>query len=179
STIDLALDVARSQSAENPVYYIQYAHARIASVRRKAGEDRVARALSAIGLDVELHPSERALVKKLLAFPEETAEAAERRTPHRIAAYALALAHVFTAFSRSRAGNGSSTRWPARASPTTATASAPSARCCPPSDGRRAQHGAARGRGSGRSERGECAFRRARRPRSRRTVASGRSMRGP
>jgi arginyl-tRNA synthetase len=100
STIDLDLDLARSQSAENPVYYVQYAHARIASVRRKAGEERVARALAATGLDVELHPSERALVKKVLAFPEEVAEAAERRAPHRIAAYALDLAQVFTAFYR-------------------------------------------------------------------------------
>jgi arginyl-tRNA synthetase len=100
STIDLDLDLARRQSAENPVYYVQYAHARIASVRRKAGEERVARALAATGLDVELHPSERALAKKLLAFPEEVAEAAERRAPHRIAAYALDLAQVFTAFYR-------------------------------------------------------------------------------
>ena len=69
-------------------------------MRRKAGEERVARALAATGLDVELHPSERALVKKLLAFPEEVAEAAERRAPHRIAAYALDLAQVFTAFYR-------------------------------------------------------------------------------
>jgi len=100
SMIDLDLDLARSQSAENPVYYVQYAHARIASVRRKAGADRVARALATTGLDVDLHPSERALVKKLLAFPEEVAEAAERRAPHRIAAYALDLAQVFTAFYR-------------------------------------------------------------------------------
>jgi arginyl-tRNA synthetase len=100
STIDLDLDLARSQSAENPVYYIQYAHARIASVLRKAGEERVARALEARGLDGELHPSERALVKKLLAFPEEVAEAAERRAPHRISSYALELAQAFTAFYR-------------------------------------------------------------------------------
>jgi arginyl-tRNA synthetase len=100
STIDLDLDLARQESAENPVYYVQYAHARIASVRRKAGEERVARALTASGLSVELHPSERALVKKLLAFPEEVAEAAERRGPHRITVYALELAQVFTAFYR-------------------------------------------------------------------------------
>jgi arginyl-tRNA synthetase len=100
STIDVDLDLARSQSAENPVYYVQYAHARIASVRRKAGEERVARALAATGLDVALHPSERALVKKLLAFPEEATEAAARRAPHRISAYALDLAQVFTAFYR-------------------------------------------------------------------------------
>jgi arginyl-tRNA synthetase len=100
STVDLDLDLAREQSAENPVYYVQYAHARIASVRRKAGEERVAQALRATGLDVELHPSERTLVQKLLAFPDEVAEAAERRAPHRIAAYALELAQVFTAFYR-------------------------------------------------------------------------------
>jgi arginyl-tRNA synthetase len=100
STIDLDLDLARQQSSENPVYYIQYAHARIASVRRKAGEERAARALAAAGTGVELHPSERALVKKLLAFPDEVEEAAERRAPHRIAAYALELAQAFTAFYR-------------------------------------------------------------------------------
>jgi arginyl-tRNA synthetase len=100
STIDLDLDLARQQSSENPVYYIQYAHARIASVRRKAGEERVARALATTGAGVELHPSERALVKKLLAFSDEVDEAAARRAPHRIAAYALELAQVFTAFYR-------------------------------------------------------------------------------
>jgi arginyl-tRNA synthetase len=100
STIDIDLDLARSESAENPVYYVQYAHARISSVLRKAGEERVARAVAATGAGVELHPAERALVKKLLAFPEEVDEAAERRAPHRIAAYALELAQVFTAFYR-------------------------------------------------------------------------------
>jgi arginyl-tRNA synthetase len=100
STIDVDLDLARQQSAENPVYYIQYAHARIASVRRKAGEERVAGALAATDAGVELHPSERTLVKKLLAFPDEVDEAAARRAPHRIAAYALELAQTFTAFYR-------------------------------------------------------------------------------
>jgi arginyl-tRNA synthetase len=100
SAVDLDLDLAREQSAENPVYYVQYAHARIASVRRKAGDERVARALAATGLEVGLHPSERALVKKLLAFPDEVAEAAARRAPHRITTYALELAQVFTAFYR-------------------------------------------------------------------------------
>jgi arginyl-tRNA synthetase len=100
STIDLDLDLARQESSENPVYYVQYAHARIASVLRKAGEERVARALGATGTAVELHPSERALVKKLLAFPDEVGEAAERRAPHRITVYALELAQAFTAFYR-------------------------------------------------------------------------------
>ena len=47
TTVDLDLDLAREQSAENPVYYVQYAHARIASILRKAGEERVVAALAA------------------------------------------------------------------------------------------------------------------------------------
>ena len=93
STIDLDLDLAREESAENPVYYIQYAHARIASILRKAEREPAV-------ADLSLHPSERELIKKLLAFPAEAAEAAERRAPHRIAVYALELAQTFTAFYR-------------------------------------------------------------------------------
>jgi|HubBroStandDraft_6_1064221.scaffolds.fasta_scaffold03292_8 arginyl-tRNA synthetase len=116
TTIDLDLDLARKESNENPVYYVQYAHARIASVLAKAGEARVAQALAeaaaAAGADNAageswespgggpLHPSERALVKRLLAFPGEVWEAAQRRAPHRIAAYALEAAQDFTAFYR-------------------------------------------------------------------------------
>jgi arginyl-tRNA synthetase len=99
--VDIDLDLAREQSAENPVYYVQYAHARISSILAKAGEERVTAALAAAGEGTdELHPSERALVKKLLAFPEEMAEATDRRAPHRVCAYALELAQEFTAFYR-------------------------------------------------------------------------------
>ena len=49
---------------------------------------------------VQLHPSERTLIKKLLSLPEEIADAADQRAPHRIAAYALELAQEFTAFYR-------------------------------------------------------------------------------
>jgi len=100
STVDLDLTLAREQSAENPVYYVQYAHARIASVLAKAGADRVAASLSAPRDALALEPAERELVKKLLAFPAEVAEAADRRAPHRIASYALETAQVFTAFYR-------------------------------------------------------------------------------
>ena len=103
SAVDLDLDLAAEQSSENPVYYVQYAHARIASILDKAGEERVAAALgSAGGLPdaVVLEPAERELVKLLVAFPGEVAEAAERRAPHRIAVYALELAQTFTAFYR-------------------------------------------------------------------------------
>jgi arginyl-tRNA synthetase len=100
TTIDLDLDLARSESAENPVYYVQYAHARIASMLAKAGAERVAAALAAEPPCVQLHPAERTLIKRLIAFPDEVAEAAARRAPHRIAAYALELAQDFTAFYR-------------------------------------------------------------------------------
>jgi arginyl-tRNA synthetase len=95
TTIDLDLDLAREESAENPVYYVQYAHARISSILAKAGE-----AEPDTSAEVELHPSERSLVLKLLAFPGEVEEAAERRAVHRIATYALELAQEFTAFYR-------------------------------------------------------------------------------
>jgi len=102
TTVDLDLDLAREQSNENPVYYVQYAHARIASILVKAGRERVLAAPSAV-LDAQqepLHATERALVEQLLAFPIEIAEAAAKRAPHRIAAYALELAQSFTAFYR-------------------------------------------------------------------------------
>src|SRR6185436_12189154 len=102
TTVDLDLELARRQSNENPVYYVQYAHARIHSMLEKAGEQRVAAALAAaaeLGAGgapaAALDPSERALIKKLLAFPDEVAEAAERRAPHRLAVYALELAQDF------------------------------------------------------------------------------------
>ena len=101
-TVDLDLDLARRESAENPVYYVQYAHARIASILGRLEAERVTGALAGgeVWGDVALQPAERELIKALVAFPDEIAEAAERRAPHRIAAYALELAQQFTAFYR-------------------------------------------------------------------------------
>jgi arginyl-tRNA synthetase len=103
-TLDINLDVARAQSSENPVYYVQYAHARIASMLQRLGPERIGEAL-APGTDWsspagDLHPSERELIKKLASLPAEIAEAAERRAPHRMTSYALELAQEFTAFYR-------------------------------------------------------------------------------
>jgi arginyl-tRNA synthetase len=101
-TLDLDLQLARQQSAENPVYYVQYAHARIASMLGRLSPERLQTAL-AVGAhwgSDELHASERDLIKKLAAFPDEVAEAALRRAPHRIAVYVLELAQSFTAFYR-------------------------------------------------------------------------------
>jgi arginyl-tRNA synthetase len=101
-TLDLDVELARRQSAENPVYYVQYAHARIASMLRRLRPERVAEALAADASwgSGDLHGSERRLIKKLASLPDEIAEAALRRAPHRIAAYALELAQDFTAFYR-------------------------------------------------------------------------------
>ncbi len=101
-TFDLDLDLARSQSSDNPVYYVQYAHARIKSILRKAaggdraGEGRPAGSAPAPPVD----PAEKALIARLLAFPAEVHEAADRRAPHRICAYATETAASFHAFYR-------------------------------------------------------------------------------
>ncbi|HEV7614654.1 MAG TPA: arginine--tRNA ligase [Solirubrobacterales bacterium] len=102
TTVDLDLELARSQSSENPVYYVQYAHARIASILRKAG---AAAEEAAGGIDPEastaaMESSERALIKRLLEFPDEVRESAARRAPHRICAYSTAVAADFHAFYR-------------------------------------------------------------------------------
>jgi arginyl-tRNA synthetase len=86
------------------VYYVQYAHARIASILRKAGDARVEEAVGAdLGAAADggtLHPSASALLKQLLEFPEEVRIAADRRAPHRMTAYSLEVARSFSAFYR-------------------------------------------------------------------------------
>jgi arginyl-tRNA synthetase len=101
-TVDLDLELAKQESPENPVYYVQYAHARIVSMLGKLSADRVAAALDAESDwdGAELEKAERNLVKALVAFPDEVAEAADRRAPHHIAVYVLDLAQQFTAFYR-------------------------------------------------------------------------------
>jgi arginyl-tRNA synthetase len=102
TTVDLDLDLARQQSSDNPVYYVQYAHARIASILRKAGEEAVSGALSAdlSGIGAAVEPSERALLRRLLDLPGEVREASTRRAPHRLCAYSMAVAADFHAFYR-------------------------------------------------------------------------------
>jgi arginyl-tRNA synthetase len=97
TTVDLDLQLARSQSSDNPVYYVQYAHARIAGILGKAGDG----AEPAVPRErAPLEESERVLVKRLLEFPEEVRSAAARRAPHRICAYSTAVAADFHAFYR-------------------------------------------------------------------------------
>jgi arginyl-tRNA synthetase len=94
TTIEVDLELATRESADNPVYYVQYAHARIAGILARAGGSTSA----APTLRAPLEPAERALVKKLVAFPGEVSEAAARRAPHRIATYALELGRDFAGF---------------------------------------------------------------------------------
>jgi len=98
TTLDVDLSLARAQSQDNPVYYVQYAHARVASILRRAGEQRLDQAGPVTG--EPLHPSARLLVKRLLELPAEVEEAAARRAPHRLTVYAHETAQDFSAFYR-------------------------------------------------------------------------------
>jgi len=95
--IDLDLDLAREQSQENPVYYVQYAHARCCSILARAAEEGVTPNPGAPAPDA-LDPSERAVVLRLAEWPEVAREAAERRAPHRVVAHLKDLAREFHAF---------------------------------------------------------------------------------
>ena len=108
SPIDIDLELARATSQENPVYYVQYAHARIASILRKAVDEgvvgsedeaaEIAAGEAALGAGAEL--AERHLIQRLLELPGEVDQAARRRSPHRLCAYAMATAADFHAFYR-------------------------------------------------------------------------------
>jgi arginyl-tRNA synthetase len=97
SPLDFDLTLARKQSDENPVYYVQYAHARIASVVRFA-EERGAAAGAGADLTKLTAPEERALMLHLLHFPGVVAGAEGAREPHRLTTYAQELATSFHQF---------------------------------------------------------------------------------
>ncbi len=94
STIDIDLDLLRQHTNENPVFYVQYAHARTCNITRLAGEDGVH---LADGFDPSLltHDSEAALLAILGDFPRIVAQAARMREPHRVARYLEDLAGRF------------------------------------------------------------------------------------
>ncbi len=94
-TLDIDLDLAVEASNANPVYYVQYAHARCCSILRKAEAEGVARGV-VDGYDPER--GERTLIKRLVEWPDVLRQAAERRAPHRIPAWLHELAADFHAF---------------------------------------------------------------------------------
>ncbi len=94
--IDFDIDLAVAQNSENPVYYIQYAHARVSSILRKAADAGLTP--SAAHLDQLICPEELALLRKMLQLPEVVANAVERLAPHHLPHFALELAKTFTHF---------------------------------------------------------------------------------
>ena len=99
SQLDFDLDLAKSHSNDNPVYYVQYAHARIASIFRQMAEAGI---VFDSGAKAELcrlsTPFEQDLIRKLGDYPEEVSAAARDRAPHRIARFAHELAGLFHSF---------------------------------------------------------------------------------
>jgi arginyl-tRNA synthetase len=92
-TIEVDVDLAAEKSQKNPVYYVQYAHARIAGILRKAGDATISPELQA-----PLAPEERELIKRLLELPAIASDAAEKRGPQAIPAYAIRVADDFHRF---------------------------------------------------------------------------------
>ena len=94
SQMEFDLELAKREDPENPIYYIQMAHARCAGIQRSAAENPSSAApdLSRLGAP------EAALVRQLLAYPEVTVDASDSREPHRIAHYLLELARAFHSY---------------------------------------------------------------------------------
>jgi arginyl-tRNA synthetase len=95
------LDVVTQQSMENPVYYVQYAHARIASIGRQAKTRGITRVpIADVNLAPLVHERELELLRSLVVFPEVVAEAAELRAPHRVTTWVRDFAARFHGFYR-------------------------------------------------------------------------------
>ncbi|MCC6458658.1 MAG: arginine--tRNA ligase [Caldilineaceae bacterium] len=104
STLEFDLDLAVAQSNENPVYYVQYSHARICSILARAASEgfdtsELPDNASDI-LDLLTHPAELALIRKLLELEEQIELAVEKLSPHNLTYYAIELARTFNAFYR-------------------------------------------------------------------------------
>ncbi len=95
------LDVVTSQSMENPVYYVQYAHARVASIARRADEAGITRLpLADVDLTLLVHERELDLLRSLAEYPETLRAAAELRAPHRLTTWVREFAARFHGFYR-------------------------------------------------------------------------------
>ena len=95
SHLDFDLELARTQSPENPVYYAQYCHARVESIKREAGAEAAQSPPEEADLAALDQAEERVLARAIWEFPKVVAAAAARREPHRLTAYATALASLF------------------------------------------------------------------------------------
>jgi arginyl-tRNA synthetase len=98
SHLDFDLDLAKKQSRDNPVYYVQYVHARIASIFRIAAERNIDTDMSNPDLTILTVSEEAKIMKHLAHFPDMLSEAAETLEPHRLTFYLLDLAELFHAY---------------------------------------------------------------------------------
>lgn len=98
--LDFDIDRVTEQAPENPVYYVQYAHARISSILRRAEQEGIPTRPGPVSLDKLGHPSEDELMRKIASYEEEILEAAQRRAPQRITRFCEELAATFSAFYR-------------------------------------------------------------------------------
>ncbi|MEZ4596322.1 MAG: arginine--tRNA ligase [Chloroflexota bacterium] len=101
SPIDFDIELARRQSSDNPVYYVQYAHARICSILRKAAEAGLVPATSLAGT-IDGDPVAQRLAREVLRLPEVVEDAAAAEATHGVTAYATDLATVFHGYYRDR-----------------------------------------------------------------------------
>ena len=98
--IEFDLDLAVAQNNDNPVFYVQYSHARICSIFEKAAAEGVAVAGTPADTALLVHPSELALVRKILELEEQIDYAVDRLAPHNLTHFASELARTFNAFYR-------------------------------------------------------------------------------
>jgi len=99
SHLDFDLELAKKQTPENPVFYVQYAHARVCSILKKAkGEGIKLKDLDEVRFDLLASPEEKELMKELTLLPDEIKEAAESLEPHRLTTYLMGLATLFHQF---------------------------------------------------------------------------------
>ncbi|HZW82636.1 MAG TPA: arginine--tRNA ligase [Candidatus Deferrimicrobium sp.] len=103
SAVEFDMDLAKAESSDNPVYYVQYAHARLCSILRKGEEDVAAADCASLRENADYSlllnsASERDLLRKIGELPAEIATAAMLSEPHRIARFALDLASLFHTF---------------------------------------------------------------------------------
>ena len=96
--IEIDVDLAAEKTQKNPVYYVQYAHARIAGILRNAAREQLVFQKHKLSTGAPLAAEERDLVKRLAEFPAVAAEAAERRSPQAIPTYAIRVADDFHRF---------------------------------------------------------------------------------
>jgi len=98
SHLDFDLDLAKKQSKDNPVYYVQYAHARVSAIFRIAAERGIPADMTEVDLSLLTLPEERKIMKHLADYPDMLIDAAAALEPHRLTFYLMSLATLFHAY---------------------------------------------------------------------------------